>query len=139
MDALAVAVQGTRSGTADAPVSDSFYVCSLDGLVLLKLVGFVEREQARILDVDEQSARLRVGQTWWERLWNGGPATPAVDVRLAFTPERPQESESQGSKPPHSRVDVELVPAGRGRCDESFRAVANELLRRMRWHFLANG
>lgn len=138
MDAVVVAAEGTFGKHHDGPVTDSFYVCSLDGLVLLKLIGFVEREQARVLDIDEQSARLRIGQTWWERLWNGGPASRAVEVRLAFTPETPEESAVHRQRAPHSRVDVELIPAA-GRADESFRSCANALLRRLRWHFLVTG
>ncbi|MFG0335351.1 MAG: hypothetical protein ACF8TS_18485, partial [Maioricimonas sp. JB049] len=113
MDAVAVATQKTCSGQVEGTVADSFHVCSLDGLVVLKLIGFVEREQARILEVDERSARLRVGQTWWERLWNGGPRTQAVEVRLAFTAAKKDEVGPQGNQAPHARVDVKLVPVGR--------------------------
>ncbi|QDU38794.1 hypothetical protein Mal4_31240 [Maioricimonas rarisocia] len=138
MDALAVSPHETRSSLVDGTVADSFHVCSLDGLVVLKLIGFVEREQARILEVDERSARLRVGQTWWERLWNGGPTSQAVEVRLAFTPALEDEVGPRGNQAPHARVDVQLVPVGRGRVTESFRSHAHELLRRLRWHFIAN-
>ena len=62
-----------------AVVTESFTSCDLGNSLMLKLCGFIEDQQAEILDVNEKRLQLRVGRSWLARFWHGSVSHGAID------------------------------------------------------------
>ena len=48
----------------------------------MKLLSFIEDQEAELLDITEDQLRLRVGRTWWERCWYGLRGHAPLEIRL---------------------------------------------------------
>lgn len=118
--------------------SDSLIACEIGGTLLVKLLGFVEDQQAELLDVTEDQLRLRVGRTWWERWWYGFGGHAPLEVRLDIQQACDESHQPQQATPPrHSRIDVAVRPLSRYWKPERFQTQAERVVHRLRWHLMA--
>lgn len=114
---------------------DSLVACDFGGALIVKLLNFIEDQEAELLDVTEDQMRLRIGRTWWERWRHGLPGHAPLEVRLDIrhgTEEvlKPHHSPRSG----HSQIDVDVRPLSRSWKPESFQSQAERVVHRLRRH-----
>src|SRR5262245_11765691 len=93
---LHMALFGFTSAMAVEPVADRIVVMNISSTLILKACGFIEAYDARILDVTENSLRVRIGNSWYERVLLGSADQKPVEITLVIHNTDP-ESESQES------------------------------------------
>ena len=103
----------------------------------MKLLGFIEDQKAELLDITEDQLRLRVGRTWWERLWYGVHGHAPLEMRLDLSHrDRPAFGPHQKAHATHSKIDVAVRPLSRNWKPEPFETEAERLVHRLRWHLM---
>jgi len=117
-------------------VHDALHACNLGNTLFLKLCGFIEDQQARLLEVDEQNYRLKIGYSRWERFWHGveshDPLLVTLAVRRDEAPEWDRRSHVAGAI-----VEIVVRPAGFGWSATDFDSTARHIVRRLRLHLMA--
>ncbi len=116
---------------------DSLVACDIGGTLIMKLLGFIEDQQAELLDITEDQLRLRVGRNWWERWWYGlrghAPLEIRLDIRrgtdLALKPHQRVHAS-------HSKINVAVRPLSRNWKPGPFQTQAERLVHRLRWHLM---
>lgn len=115
----------------------SLVACDNGGTLIMKLLGFMEDQEAQLLDVTEDHLRLRVGRAWWERWWHGmnghAPLEIRLDIRRAPGEDLPPHQRTQASQ---SRIDVAVRPLSRTWKPDPFQSAAERLMHRLRWHLM---
>ncbi|MGD9857908.1 MAG: hypothetical protein AB7U20_23435, partial [Planctomycetaceae bacterium] len=115
-------------------VSSRFATCKIGGMLLLKLVGFIEDERAEILEVSEDHIVLRLGQPWFARWWHGVERRRPVSVRLDFAEPGIDLPSWQRASARRSMVNVEIRPMTGSFRSRDFRRRADSVLRSLRLH-----
>ncbi|SFI17035.1 hypothetical protein [Planctomicrobium piriforme] len=129
---------GLSAVTAIAPVTDRFVSLSVGNTLILKACGFIEDHQARILDVDESSLKVRIGFPWHRR-WLHGLHRKPIDVSLQIRRgEMLPESASQKLSPDrYCMIDVVIQPVALGWQTADFHQEARRLVWSLRSYFMA--
>ncbi len=123
------------------PVTDRFFTANLGSLLFLKSCGFVEDHTAKILEVTEDTLKVRLGHTWLERLFYQCSNDRPVDVTLRIKGNDLAElSEEEKLRLPGidcSRIDVTIVPRSRTWKESDFRQFSRKILWSLRHHFVS--
>jgi len=120
-----------------AAMTANFVACEQGGTLMLKLCGFIESYGAEILDVDEEHLRLRVGQTWLQRLWRGGRNHGPVEVSLDLKRPDRHVADWQRTTAHQVKVRASVLPVGRWQ-PRKFEDCAQGILHRLRWHLMSS-
>ncbi|MFO1096004.1 MAG: hypothetical protein U0992_22265 [Planctomycetaceae bacterium] len=116
-------------------VHESVSACDLGNTLFLKLCGFIQDQQARLLEVDEHHYQLKIGFSRWERFWHGvgghDPVLVTLAVRRDETPECDRKSHAA-----QAIVDIDVRPAGFGWSAATFERCAAHIVRRLRLHLM---
>lgn len=116
---------------------DSLVACD-GGTLFVKLLGFIDDQEAELLDVREDQLRLRIGRTWWERWWHGlkghAPLEVRIDIRHA-TGELLMPH--QRTRATQSEIDVSVKPLSPNWNPDVFQSQAERVIHRLRRYLLA--
>lgn len=118
-------------------VTGQIATCKAGGMLLLKLMGFIEDQRAEILDVSEEHIVMRLGRPWYVRWWDGGERRRPVRVRLDFA-DSCVDASAQTSSARRSLVNVHIRPMTRSFREADFRRRADDILHKLRLHFVAD-
>jgi hypothetical protein len=117
-------------------VREALHACDLGNTLFLKLCGFIQDQQARLLEVDEHNYRLKIGYSRWERFWHGmsghDPVLVTLAVRRDETPEWDRRSHAADAI-----IEIAVRPAGFGWNAADFQSTARHIVRRLRLHLMA--
>ncbi len=119
-------------------ITGQFATCKIGGMLLLKLLGFIEDERAEILEVAEDHVVLRLGQPWYRRWWNGSERRRPVSVRLDFAEPGDDQPRWKAATARRSMVNVDIRPMARSHRGRAFAQRADSVLRNLRLHFVAD-
>lgn len=139
--ALSSTAESEQAGfqpTDELVVTSQFAACKVGGMLLLKLVGFIEDERAEILEVSEGHIVLRLGQPWYLRWWHGIERRRPVSVRLDFADAGDDLPAWQRTTARRSLVKVGIRPMCRSFRSRDFHRRADSVLRSLRLHFVAD-
>lgn len=118
-------------------VHEALHACDLGNTLFLKLCGFIQDQQARLLEVDEHNYRLKIGFTRWERFWHGvdghDPVLVTLAVRRDETPEWDRRSHAADAI-----VEIDVRPAGFGWRAADFNNTARHIVRKLRLHLMTS-
>jgi hypothetical protein len=117
-------------------VREALHACDLGNTLFLKLCGFIQDQQARLLEVDEHNYRLQSGFSRWERFWHGGDGHDPVLVTLAVRRDEAAEWDRR-SHASDAIVEIAVRPAGFGWSAADFDSTARHIVRRLRLHLMA--
>lgn len=121
-------------------LADRFVSMSVGNTLVLKACGFIEDQQATILDVTESSLRIRTGHPWYARLLSGSRLKKPLEVALRIQPLPHQNDLSRFSPQNADRYCViEARIAGRriSWSQPEFAEESRRLLWRLRSYFMA--
>ncbi|MBL8851271.1 MAG: hypothetical protein JNG89_16435 [Planctomycetaceae bacterium] len=117
-------------------VREALSACDLGNTLFLKLCGFIQDQQARLLEVEEDNYRLQIGYSRWERFWHGlrghNPVVVTLAVRRDESPEWDRRSHAS-----QAIVEIAVRPAGIGWQAREFESCAQHIVRRLRLHLMA--
>lgn len=117
-------------------VHEALHACDLGNTLFLKLCGFIQDQQARLLEVDEHNYRLQIGYSRWERFWHGlkghDPVLVTLAVRRDASPDWDRLSHAAGAI-----VEIDVRPVGFGWRPADFESCARHIVRRLRLHLMA--
>ena len=119
-------------------ITSQFATCKIGGMLLLKLIGFVEDERAEILEVAEDHVVLRLGQPWYLRWWTGEERRRPVSVRLDFAEPGDDLPQWQQATARRSIVKVDIRSMTTSHRGRDFQRRADAVLRNLRLHFVAD-
>lgn len=111
--------------------TETYLVSDIGTCLILKLCGFVEEHRAEIRDVSENHLRLRLGGSWFQRLWGGRSLGHPLDVEILFVP-----VEAEQATRPLARVQIVVQDV---RClwpSDRFEAAARRVLWQLRNHLM---
>ena len=133
-----VETEGRQRAVAPFQIKDELVTSNIAGTLMLKLCGFVEDQQARILDISEDHLKLKIGYTLFERFWHGlsghGPLEVTLDIRDGAGEGLADWQRSQAR---HARVCVCVRPAGGAWGQKRFESCANAVLHRLRLYLMS--
>jgi hypothetical protein len=118
-------------------VTDCFSSCRIGGMLLQKLLGFIEDERAEILSVSESHVTLRLGQPLLQRL-RGVDRRRPIEVRIQFADPGENLADWRRTGARRSAVTVILRPMSRGYSTRDFHRRADSILHQLRFHFVAD-
>jgi hypothetical protein len=127
-----------KQGPARQGITSQFATCKIGGMLLLKLVGFIEDERAEILEVSEDHIVLRLGQPWYLRWWHGEERRRPLSVRLDFAEPGDDTPNWRKANARRSLVNVDIRPLTRAYRSRDFQRRADGVLRNLRLHFVAD-
>ncbi len=128
----------TEETTTQRGITSQFATCKIGGMLLLKLLGFIEDERAEILEAAEDHVLLRLGQPWYLRWWRGEERRRPVSVRLDFAEPGDDQPHWQAATARRSIVNVDIRPMTRSHRGRDFEQRADAVLRNLRLHFVAD-
>lgn len=118
-------------------VTDRFVACKLGGMLMIKLLGFIEDERAEILSVSESQVTLRLGRPWLRRL-NSADRRRPIDVRIQFAEPGDALSEFRTARARRSEINVSLRPGSYFYPTHDFHRRAYSILQTLRLYFVAD-
>lgn len=118
-------------------VRDRFSSCCIGGMLLRKLLGFIEDEEAEVLDISESHVTLRMGRPWLQRLRGVDRRCP-IEVRIQFAEPGEDLGDWQKSQARRSEVQVRVRPLSQWYPTGDFHRRADSILQLLRLHFLAD-
>jgi len=130
--------QGSKPASTPEGVTSRFATCKIGGMLLLKLVGFIEDERAEILEVSDEHIVLRLGHPWYLRWWHGVERRRPVSVRLDFAEPSNDTPSWQKANARRSLVTVNIRPMTNTFRPRDFERRADAVLRNLRLHFVAD-
>ncbi|MBX3436492.1 MAG: hypothetical protein KF861_03305 [Planctomycetaceae bacterium] len=130
--------QPTERAPSEQAVSSQFAACKIGGMLLLKLIGFIEDERAEILEISEEHVVLRLGRPWYSRWWNGDERRRPVSVRLDFAEPGNDLPTWQRATARRSLVKVNIRPMTTTFRNQDFQRRAQSVLRSLKLHFVAD-
>lgn len=137
LDEPAVARPKSYRTRRHAVVTESFTSSDLGNSLMLKLCGFIEDQQAEILNVDEQRLQLRVGRSWLARLWHGVRGHGPLEVTLDIDRQAVRHIDRwRRVHAPHAVVRVHVRPLGRLWRQDAFEACARQVMQRLRRYLI---
>lgn len=112
-------------------IQDQFTTTQLGNLFMMRLLAFIQDNNAKLLDIDEHSARLEVGGRSFSDWLMGRAYIERTQIELAFA-----EAPSRSQADPTTRLDVSVtVKPGRFARRAEFPAIASHFVREMRGYF----
>jgi hypothetical protein len=118
-------------------VTGSFTSCDLGNSLMLKLCGFIEDQQAEILDVNEKRLQLRVGRSWLQRWWHGVRSHGPLEITLDIDRQAVRLIDDwRRIHAPHAVVRVHVRPLGRLWRQDAFEACARQVMQRLRRYLI---
>lgn len=124
------------SATRGLVVHEALHACDLGNTLFLKLCGFIQDQQARLLEVDDHNYRLQIGFSRWERFWHGIEGHDPLLVTLAVRRDGAPEYERR-SHASQAIVEIDVRPAGFGWNRAEFNNTARHIVRKLRLHLMA--
>jgi hypothetical protein len=118
-------------------VTDRFSACKIGGMLMTKLLGFIEDERAEILNVSESQVTLRLGRPWLQRVGRKDRRRP-IEVCIQFAEPGEDLAEWQKTRARRSEVKVRLRPMSRLYPTRDFHRRADSILHTLRLHFVAD-
>lgn len=118
-------------------VTDRFMACKIGGMLMTKLLGFIEDERAEILSISESQVTLRLGRPWPQRMSHGDRRRP-IEVQIQFAEPGEDLAEWQKAHARRSEVKVSLRPMSWLQPTRDFHRRADSILRMLRLHFVAD-
>ena len=118
--------------------NESLVASDLGGTLIMKLLSFMEDQQAVLLDITEYQLRLRVGCTWWERWWHGLRGHAPLEINLIIR--RASDAALEPRQRTHigySTINIAVRPLSRDWNPERFQTQAEWLVHRLRRHLMA--
>ncbi len=119
-------------------VNSEFVTCKVGGMLLLKMIGFIEDQRAEVLEVSDQHIVMQLGRPWFHRLWHGGERRRPVQVRLDFADPGDDLPTWKQATARRSVVSVEIRPMTLSFGTREFHRRAQGVLRNLRLHFVAD-
>lgn len=122
---------------APSPLVSRFVSLNIGNTLILKACGFIEAQQARILDVTEDSLTLRIGAGWLERMLREQPLHPPLELKLYI---QDACADIDPGRRPHATskvIDVTISPLSARWSAEWFQETSRRLLWQLHSHFLA--
>ncbi len=119
-------------------VKSDFVTCKEGGMLLLKMIGFIEEQRAEVREVSDHHIVLQIGRPWYSRWWRGGERRRPVRVRLDFADPGEDLPAWQNSTARRSVVNVDIRPMALSFGSRDFHRRAQGLLRNLRLHFVAD-
>lgn len=117
-------------------VHEALHACDFGNTLFLKLCGFIQDQQARLLDVHDHNYRLKIGFSRWERFWHGIEGHDPLLVTLAV---RRNELPASARHSPAAQtiVEIDVRPAGFGWNRSEFDNTARHIVHKLRLHLMA--
>lgn len=105
-------------------------------MVVYKLRGFLEDQGARLVEVDQQRALVRIGSKGVFNRWGKSDDRKPVEMEIVFQPATQEET---GKSQPHRlSIRIKVVPLGKIKCSETFHARAQKVVRVLKSYFAAS-
>lgn len=128
----------TRVPRGPLPITHSLTACDLGNTLLLKLCGFIEDQNAELIEVSEDCYRLRIGHSRLARFWHGIAGHNPVEVTLHIRRDESYRPEvGRYSRPADARIEVVVRPLGLGWRRERFDECGHRIVNRLRFHLMA--
>lgn len=118
-------------------VTDRFCACKMGGMLMTKLLGFIEDERAEILSISASQVTLRLGRPWLNRI-RGGDRRRPIEVCIQFAEPGEDLSEWRNTLARRSEIKVRLRPMSWLYPTRDFQRRADSILRILRLHFVAD-
>ncbi len=138
MSLAALTVDHPNAVSTPLYVRETLVTCNVGSTLFLKLCGFIEDCEARILDVDVDHLRVRVGRTWVERWWHGLRGHSPLEVRIAIRPVDQTVADWQRTNAGAAVLDVHVCPLGPRWTQETFDECARRAVHKLRLHLMAS-
>ncbi len=119
-------------------VKGEFVTCKVGGMLLLKMVGFIEDQRAEVLEVSDHHIVMQLGRPWYHRWWHGGERRRPVRVRLDFADPSVDLPTWKQARARRSVVNVDIRPMSLSFGTRDFHRRAQSVLRNLRLHFVAD-
>jgi hypothetical protein len=120
-------------------VTESLSACDLANTLMLKLCGFIEDQQAQLLDISEDRYRLQIGFNRLTRFWHGISGHDPVEVTLEIQRDESYQPEARrASRPGRATIHVAVRPLGGRWRRASFEECGQRIVQRLRLHLMAN-
>jgi hypothetical protein len=120
-------------------VTESLSACDLANTLMLKLCGFIEDQQAQLLDVSEDRYRLQIGYNRLTRFWHGIAGHDPVEVTLQIHRDESYHPEAgRANRPGRATIDVAVRPMGGSWRRDRFEECGQRIVQRLRLHLMAN-
>ncbi|MCA9025481.1 MAG: hypothetical protein KDA86_09740 [Planctomycetaceae bacterium] len=126
------------ASTSQRVVKSDFASCHVGGMLLLKLIGFIEDQRAEIHEISDRHIVMQLGRPWYSRWWHGGERRRPVRVRLDFADAGDGLPTWQKASARRSIVSVDIRPMALSYGSRDFHRRAQGVLRNLRLHFLAD-
>lgn len=135
---FATSERGTLTSAPRFCATECVSTSNVGTTLLLKLCGFIEDQQAEVLDVSEDQLRLRIGHSWLARLWRrvGGHGPLEVTLDIARSSTR-KIDEWRHIHSPHAQIWIHVRPLGRFWKQADFEACAGQLVQRLRRYLIS--
>lgn len=118
--------------------TDSISTSNVGTTLLLKLCGFIEDQQAEVLDVNEDQLRLRIGRSWVARLWRRAGGHAPLEVTLDIVRSNTRKIDAwRHIHAPHAQVLISVRPLGRFWRQADFQECAGQLVHRLRRYLMS--
>ncbi len=119
-------------------ITHSLTACDVGNTLMLKLCGFIEDQNAELLDVSEDCYRLKIGHARLTRFWHGISGHDPLEVTLQIRRDQTYRPETaRGSRPANATVEIAVRPLGLGWRREKFNECGHRIVNRLRFHFMA--
>jgi len=118
----------------------NFVGFSAHDMIVYKLKGFVEDQDAEIIEVDRYSALVTIGTLGVFKRWGKTDERRAVEVEISFKPlsvDEEEEEEESNSQKHQLSIQVKVVPLGKIKCSRTFHARAHKVVRVLKSFFAA--
>jgi len=119
-------------------VTDRFVACKTGGMLLTKLLGFIEDERAEVLGISESHVTLRLGRPWLKRLSERSERRRPIELTIRFAEPGEDLSKWKQANARRSVVDVLMRPLSRRYSTRDFHRRAEGILHNLRLHFVAD-
>lgn len=113
-------------------VQDQFLTTEVGNLFLLRLAGFIRDHKARLIDIDDHTARLEVGGRTFADWFFGREYVERTCIDLAFVP-----CEQSSSANPTRQLSVAISVRPAGFASDNFGLLASHFIREVRGYFAA--
>jgi diguanylate cyclase (GGDEF)-like protein/putative nucleotidyltransferase with HDIG domain/PAS domain S-box-containing protein len=120
-------------------LQSQFLACVASELIVMKLSGFMEQVNARVLEVTPERVRMRLGRTGLLSGWGRTDDRKPVEVDLSFGTETPFKAvNGRTVRSNQVQVQVKIIPVGRIKSREVFLERARKVLKELSNYFIAD-
>ncbi len=118
---------------------NTFMACVTSDMIVLKFSSFVKEEQAKLVKIADQTAKVHLGRSWLLPFWGAREKRQPVELRISFgpPPQNLQYTTKQGATE-RTLFQVTIVPRGWPPDAQTFQARARLAFRTLKSHFAAD-